>query len=165
MVIVPCSKSSGFWASNAVARIPLQSEKRSFGTAFLTARNCGVIAPGNHWIYDSLRGAPLPGRSDFALRAGTPGTAFPTVFRKCANESVGAIQESPAEKCSFRIPERRIALFSPYGDGFCIGKIHGRSMIAPTGGENGRSGSRPCQNKNPSTTARAGPHEFCSTFD
>ena len=45
------------------ARIPLQSEKRSFGTVFLTARNCGVIAPGNHWIYDSLRGAPLPGEA------------------------------------------------------------------------------------------------------
>ena len=56
-----------------------------------------MIAPGNHWIYDSLRGAPLPGRSDFALRAGTPGTAFPTVFRKCANEPVGAILESPAD--------------------------------------------------------------------
>ena len=23
-----------------------------------TARNCGVIAPGNQWIFDSLRGAP-----------------------------------------------------------------------------------------------------------
>ena len=28
-----------------------------------TARNCGVIAPGNHWIYDSLRGAPPPGEA------------------------------------------------------------------------------------------------------
>ena len=29
----------------------------------LTARNCGVIAPGNHWISDSLRGAPPPGEA------------------------------------------------------------------------------------------------------
>ena len=28
-----------------------------------TARNCGVIAPGNHWILDSLRGAPPPGEA------------------------------------------------------------------------------------------------------
>ena len=25
---------------------------------FLPAKNCGVIAPGNHWIRESLRGAP-----------------------------------------------------------------------------------------------------------
>ena len=29
----------------------------------MTARNCGVIAPGNHWILDSLRGAPPPGEA------------------------------------------------------------------------------------------------------
>ena len=28
-----------------------------------TARNCGVIAPGNHWILDSLRGALPPGEA------------------------------------------------------------------------------------------------------
>ena len=38
----------------------------SHGTAYggtMTARNCGVIAPGNHWILDSLRGAPPPGEA------------------------------------------------------------------------------------------------------
>ena len=34
----------------------------------MTARNCGVIAPGNHWIYDSLRGAPPPGEAMGASR-------------------------------------------------------------------------------------------------
>ena len=29
----------------------------------MTARNCGVIAPGKHWILDSLRGAPPPGEA------------------------------------------------------------------------------------------------------
>ena len=36
----------------------------------MTARNCGVIAPGNHWILDSLRGAPPPGE---AMVAAAPG--------------------------------------------------------------------------------------------
>ena len=49
----------------------------SHGTAYggtMTARNCGVIAPGNHWILDSLRGAPPPGEAFGRCRAG--GTAF-----------------------------------------------------------------------------------------
>ena len=57
------SRSLDFLSSSITARIPLQSEKRSFRTVFLTARNCGVIAPGNHWIIDSLRGAPPPGEA------------------------------------------------------------------------------------------------------
>ena len=47
----------------ATARIPLQSENRFRRADSLTARNCGVIAPGNHWISDSLRGAPPPGEA------------------------------------------------------------------------------------------------------
>ena len=35
----------------------------SIGCRPMTARNCGVIAPGNHWILDSLRGAPPPGEA------------------------------------------------------------------------------------------------------
>ena len=68
------TKSAHWWRSShfrnryIAARIPLQSEKRSFGTVFLTARNCGVIAPGNHWIIDSLRGAPPPGEAILPLR-------------------------------------------------------------------------------------------------
>ena len=32
-----------------------------------------MIAPGNHWIYDSLRGAPPPGEAMGAAAPDTPG--------------------------------------------------------------------------------------------
>ena len=52
-----------FTIFQATARIPLQSGNRFRRADSLTARNCGVIAPGNHWILDSLRGAPPPGEA------------------------------------------------------------------------------------------------------
>ena len=45
---------------------PHSSSVRKIGSEepiSLTAGNCGVIAPGNHWILDSLRGAPPPGEA------------------------------------------------------------------------------------------------------
>jgi hypothetical protein len=48
-------------------------------------------------------------------------------------ENVGAIIDRPPKNAVFRISRREIALFSPCGDGFCLRKIHGRSLIAPTG--------------------------------
>ena len=104
------------------ARIPLQSEKRSFGTVFLTARNYGVIAPGNHWIYDSLRGAPLPGRSDFALRAGTPGTAFPTGFI--------STHAAPTRRGDSQIARRRNAAQNRFPRGWCSAQRIYNPMIA-----------------------------------
>ena len=41
----------------------LFSQKSVPKSRFLTAMNQGVIAPGNHWIMDSLRGAPPPGEA------------------------------------------------------------------------------------------------------
>ena len=45
---------------------------------------------------------------------------------------VGAITDRPPKNIVFRISRREITKFSPYGDEFCLGKICGRSMIAPT---------------------------------
>ena len=59
--IVPLSRSFRFLSSGVTARIPLQSWK-SLWAISMTAWNCGVIAPGNHWISDSLRGAPPRGK-------------------------------------------------------------------------------------------------------
>ena len=53
-----------------------------------------------------------------------------TIF---SSENVGAIIDRPPKNAVFRIFRRKITLFSPCGDGFCLGKIHGRSVIAPTG--------------------------------
>ena len=64
-------------------------------------------------------------------------------------------------------------MFSPYGDGFCFGKIHGRSLIAPTEGNVGSSGPGPAQIKpivhRPGRTPRVLPdcrsHVFLKMFD
>ena len=56
-------RSSHFQNHYVAARIPHQSGNRFRRADSLTARNCGVIAPGNHWILDSLRGAPPPGEA------------------------------------------------------------------------------------------------------
>ena len=48
------------------------------------------------------------------------------------NIPVGAIIDRPPKIFDFRISRREITVFSPYGDGFCSGKIRGRSVIAPT---------------------------------
>ena len=45
---------------------------------------------------------------------------------------VGAITDRPPKNMVFRISRREITKFSPCGDRFCLGKICGRSMIAPT---------------------------------
>ena len=47
--IVPPSRSLRFRSSNVTARIPLQSEKRSFGTAFLTASPRGKLFCASRW--------------------------------------------------------------------------------------------------------------------
>ena len=46
--------------------------------------------------------------------------------------TVGAIIDRPPKNAVFRIFRRKIICLSPCGDRFCIGKICGRSMIAPT---------------------------------
>jgi len=51
----------------------------------------------------------------------------PTIDRICR-----AIIDRPPKNAVFRISRREKTAFSPYGDGFCLGKIRGRSMIAPT---------------------------------
>ena len=56
-------RSSHFQNHYVAAHIPHQSGNRFRRADSLTARNCGVIAPGNHWILDSLRGAPPPGEA------------------------------------------------------------------------------------------------------
>ena len=65
------------------------------------------------------------------------GVRFLSVCQKSQNyksfEDVGAIIDRPPKNIVFRISRRKINLFSPCGDGFCLSKIHGRSMIAPTG--------------------------------
>ena len=57
--------SAGLWVSCHPALPPafLFSHQSVPKSRLATARNCGVIAPGNHWIYDSLRGAPPPGEA------------------------------------------------------------------------------------------------------
>ena len=52
-------------------------------------------------------------------------TSFSQIF-------VGAIIDRPPKNYVFRIFRRIITGVSPCGDGFCINKIRGRSMIAPT---------------------------------
>ena len=47
--------------------------------------NCGVIAPGNHWILDSLRGAPPPGE---AMGAAAP-EDFVGICKKHRNDGKG----------------------------------------------------------------------------
>ena len=49
-----------------------------------------------------------------------------------SENSVGAIIDRPPKNAVFRIFRRKIGVFSPCGDRFCLGKICGRSMIAPT---------------------------------
>ena len=51
-------------------------------------------------------------------------------------ENVGAIMDRPPKNAVFRIFRRKIALFSPCGDGFCLGKIHGRFLNRPYTYEN-----------------------------
>ena len=46
---------------------------------------------------------------------------------------VGATFGRPPKNIVFRIFRRKISLFSPCGDGFCLSKIHGRPRVAPTG--------------------------------
>ena len=46
--------------------------------------------------------------------------------------SVGAIIDRPPKNAVFRIFRRKISVFSPCGDRFCLDKICGRSLIAPT---------------------------------
>ena len=45
---------------------------------------------------------------------------------------VGASIARPSKKYVFRISRREITMFSPCGDRFCLGKICGRPMVAPT---------------------------------
>ena len=72
------------------ARIPLQSENRFRRADSLTARNCGVIAPGNHWISDSLRGAPPPGEAFWWK----PATFLPLI-RICRDTPPGVSGNAP----------------------------------------------------------------------
>ena len=58
----------------------------------VTARNCGVIAPGNHWIYDSLRGAP-PREKRFGATRRNAGDGVPYGVDNCL-----ATIEGPATK-------------------------------------------------------------------
>ena len=54
--------------------------------------------------------------------------------RTCFPERiVGASLARPPKNVVFRISRRKITVFSPCGDGFCFGKIHGRPRVAPTG--------------------------------
>jgi hypothetical protein len=57
-------------------------------------------------------------------------------------QNVGAITDRPPKNAVFRIFRGKIPMFSPCGDGFCGSKIHGRSMIAPTGQHNASSPSK-----------------------
>ena len=63
--------------------------------------------------------------------------AMRLAFRQSKNTfshaNVGAIIARPPKNSVFRIIRREITLFSPCGDGFCFGKIHGRPRVAPTG--------------------------------
>ena len=61
-VIVPWSRSSGFSSSNVTARIPLQSEKRSFGDRFSDS-----FSPGEAFSRD-----PLGRGNDVVNLAGPP---------------------------------------------------------------------------------------------
>ena len=45
---------------------------------------------------------------------------------------VGAIMDRPPKNGVFRILIREITVFLPYGNGFCLGKIRGRPLVAPT---------------------------------
>ena len=81
----PSRSSGGGLQIFIIVRLPpafLISHQSVPKSRLATARNCGVIAPGNHWIYDSLRGAPPPGEafrcfrtsaSVYGAEADTPG--------------------------------------------------------------------------------------------
>ena len=62
----PSRSSRGGLQIFIIVRLPpafLISHQSVPKSRLATARNCGVIAPGNHWILDSLRGAPPPGEA------------------------------------------------------------------------------------------------------
>ena len=69
----------------------LFSQKSVPKSRFLTAMNQGVIAPGNHWIMDSLRGAPPPGEAMGAPapeKTDEPKLVRSAIYQRCSTRSL-----------------------------------------------------------------------------
>ena len=78
-------RSSGGLHISKVVTLPpafLISHQSVPKSRLVTAMNCCVIAPGNHWIMDSLRGAPPPGEAICADAQVEPSFIYHYDFRR-----------------------------------------------------------------------------------